>query len=144
MKDLNLDEVYFYLLERAVRQFRKYSQQLFDEQGITLSGEQWVVLKRISENEGINQREIAELTYKDPASVTRMLDLLEKQDLVSRQPVENNRRTYALFLTIEGKKLVKKITPIAVAARKKGLENIREKDAEKLKQVLNQIYDNLS
>ena len=144
MKDLNLDEVYFYLLERAVRQFRKYSQQLFDEQGITLSGEQWVVLKRISENEGINQREIAELTYKDPASVTRMLDLLEKQDLVSRQPVENNRRTYALFLTIEGKKLVKKITPIAVAARKKGLENIREKDAEKLKQVLNQIYDKLS
>ena len=144
MKDLNLEEVYFYLLERAVRQFRKYSQQLLDEQGITLSGEQWVVLKRISENEGINQREIAELTYKDPASVTRMLDLLEKQDLVSRQPVENNRRTYALFLTIEGKKLVKKITPIAVAARKKGLENIREKDVEKLKQVLNQIYDNLS
>lgn len=143
MENLKLEEVYFFLLERTVRQFRKYSQQLFEANGISISGDQWVVLKRISEREGINQREIADLTYKDPASVTRMLDLLEKQHLVTRQPVENNRRTYALFLTDDGKALVKKVTPLAVEARQKGLEGIAADDAQKLRQVLNQIYENL-
>ncbi|MFN7119252.1 MAG: MarR family winged helix-turn-helix transcriptional regulator [Saprospiraceae bacterium] len=143
MEDLKLEEVYFFLLERTVRQFRKYSQQLFEAHGISISGDQWVVLKRISEREGINQREIADLTYKDPASVTRMLDLLEKQHLVTRQPVENNRRTYALFLTDDGKALVEKVTPLAIKARQKGLEGIAPTDAQKLRQVLNQIYENL-
>lgn len=142
MNDLKLEEVYLFLLERTVRQFRKYSQQLFDEQGITISGEQWVVLKRIGESEGINQREIADLTYKDPASVTRILDLLEKQDLVKREAVENNRRTYALFLTKKGQKLVEKITPLAIEVRRKGLENLKSEETETLKRILNQIYEN--
>ncbi|MDX1941115.1 MAG: MarR family transcriptional regulator [Saprospiraceae bacterium] len=142
MEDLKLEEVYLFLLERTVRQFRKYSQQLFEANDIRITGDQWVVLKRISENEGINQREIANLTYKDPASMTRILDLLEKQELVVRQPVENNRRTYALFLTKEGRTLVEKIIPLAISARKKGLENIQPEDAQKLMQVLNKMYEN--
>lgn len=142
MNDLKLEEVYLFLLERTVRQFRKYSQQLFESNGIPITGDQWVVLKRISESEGINQREIADMTYKDPASVTRIIDLLEKQHLVTRQPVENNRRTYALYLTDEGKTLVEKVTPLAITARKKGLEGIHSDDAQKLMHVLNQMYQN--
>jgi len=143
MGDLKLEEVYFFLLERTIRQFRRYSQQVFDAHNIPLTGDQWVVLKRISEQEGINQREIADLTYKDPASVTRILDLLEKQALVSRKPVENDRRTYALFLTKDGRKLVEKVTPIAIEVRKKGLDGLTQKDAKQLQSILNKIYENL-
>ncbi len=144
MNDLKLEEVYFYLLERTVRQFRKYSQALFTEHNIYISGDQWVILKRISEREGINQKEIADQTYKDPASVTRMLDLLEKQQLVKRVAVENDRRTYALFLTEQGKELVTRIKPLATKARQKGLEGFNTDDHERLKLLLNKIYENLS
>lgn len=144
MNDLKLEEVYFYLLERTVRQFRKYSQAMFAENNIPLTGDQWVVLKRISEEEGINQREIADSTYKDPASVTRILDLLETRELVRRESVENDRRTYALFVTPQGKALVEKVTPIAIEARQKGLEGLNSKDYAHLKRILNKIYENFS
>lgn len=144
MDDLKLDEVYFFLLERTIRQFRRYSQQAFEANDIPLTGDQWVILKRISEQEGVNQREIADLAYKDPASVTRILDMLEKQGLVSRESVENDRRTYALFLTKSGRKLVEKITPIAIEVRRKGLEGLTSKDAKQLQAILNKIYENLS
>ena len=144
LKDIKLEEVYFFLLERTVRQFRKYAQTLFAEQDITLSGDQWVVLKRISESEGTNQRELAELTYKDPASVTRILDLLEKQSLVRREPVPNDRRTYAVHLTNVGKAMVEKVTPLAIATRRKGLEGLSPEDHAHLKRILQKIYENFS
>lgn len=144
MKDLVLDDVYLYLLERTVRQFRKYSQQEFARHGIDMSGEQWIVLKRIGEQEGLKQRDVAELTYKDPASVTRILDILEKKKLIQRMPVENDRRTYALFLTEQGRLLIEKLTPLAVEIRNKGTEGLSEKELRQLKQMLNKVYENFS
>ena len=143
MEDLKLEEVYFYLLERTVRQFRKFSKVKLGEKGYDLSGEQWVVLKRVSEQEGVNQKEIANLTYKDPASVTRILDILQKKGWVNRQPIPGDRRAYGLHLTKEGKNLVKKVTPIAKRMRAIGLEGVSPKELEMLKKTLNTIYKNM-
>ncbi len=144
MNDLKLDEVYLYLLERTVRQFRVKSKKFLSSYGVDISGEQWVILKRIYEQEGINQREIAGLTYKDPASVTRMIDLLEKQELVNRRDIDGDRRSYNLFLTKKGITLVEKIIPLAKELRKQGIKGISKQDMETFKNVLNKIYDNLS
>lgn len=144
MNDLRLEQVYIFLMERAVRQMKKYSHQILIENDVHISSEQWVVLKRISDDEGINQREVADLTFKDPASVTRILDLLEKSELVERQPAANDRRTYSLFLTKNGKALVAKVTPLAKEIRAAGLQGISKQEQEIFEQVLKKIYDNLS
>lgn len=144
MNDLRLEEVYIYLMERAVRQMKRYSHQVLTEHGVHISSEQWVVLKRISDDEGINQREVADLTFKDPASVTRILDLLEKSSLVERKPDEHDRRTYNLFLTDQGRALVAKVTPLAREIRATGLEGISEKEQDVFKRVLRKIYENVS
>ncbi|KAA3640199.1 MAG: MarR family transcriptional regulator [Bacteroidetes bacterium] len=137
-----LEEVYIYLIERTARRFKKTSQMVFKEHGIDLTGDQWVVLKRISERPGINQKEIADTTYKDPASVTRILDLMEKKQLVVRQPIPGNRRAYGLELTKAGADLVNKILPLAVDLRAQGIDGISEQDFETFKKVLNTIYKN--
>lgn len=138
----SLDEVYIYLLQRTTRQFKKYSQAVLKGNDIDVTGDQWVIIKRISEQEGISQREVANLTYKDPASVTRILDLLEKKELVVRQAILSNRRTYALFLTKKGKELVEKVLPLAVDMRSKGLKGIKADDIAVFHKVLNLIYKN--
>ena len=143
MNDLKLEEVYFFLLERTVRQFRKFSKEKMSAEGFNISGEQWVVLKRVSEQEGINQKEIANLTYKDPASVTRILDILQKKGWVIRQPIEGDRRAYGLHLTADGSKLVAKITPVAQRLRAAGLEGVSKKELENLKKTLNKIHKNM-
>ncbi len=142
MKDLVLEDVFIYLIERTERQMKRYANAALKQGGIEISSEQWVILKRISEREVINQRELAELTFKDPASVTRSLDILEKGGLLRREDMENDRRAYKLMLTPEGEALVRKITPIAKAIRKQGLKDIPEDELAQFKATLNKIYEN--
>jgi DNA-binding MarR family transcriptional regulator len=101
-----------------------------------------VVLKRIGEHEGVNQREVAKGTYKDPASVTRILDILEKQNLIERKAVPGDRRTHALHLTADGEKMIAKITPIAKKIRAKGLTGISTEEHEQFRKTLDKIFDN--
>jgi DNA-binding MarR family transcriptional regulator len=139
---MNLDEVFIYLIERTERQIKRYANEALKKEGIEISPEQWVILKRVDEQKVINQRELAELTFKDPASITRTLDILEKNGLVRRMEVEDDRRAYNLVLTAEGEALVHKIIPIAEAVRAQGLYNVSADELRAFKATLNKIYKN--
>jgi MarR family transcriptional regulator, organic hydroperoxide resistance regulator len=139
----SLDEVIYFLSERMMRRAREYSKLVFAEQGFDISIDQWVILKRISEEEGISQVDLANATYKDPASVTRILDILGNKGWAERQADENSRRAYKIFLTTEGRNLVEKMLPIVQSIREKGIENLTTKEIETTKKVLRKMYSNL-
>jgi MarR family transcriptional regulator, organic hydroperoxide resistance regulator len=139
----SLDEVIYFLSERMMRRAREYSKLVFAEQGFDISIDQWVILKRISEEEGISQVDLANATYKDPASVTRILDILGNKGWAERQADENSRRAYKIFLTTDGRNLVEKMLPIVQSIREKGLENLTAKEIETTKKVLRKMYGNL-
>jgi DNA-binding MarR family transcriptional regulator len=140
-KDLRLDDVYVFLLERVSRRFKKYAKKELGNVGVKLSSEQWVVLKRISEHPGTTQREIATSTYKDPASITRILDLLQKQDLIKREG-GNDRRSFGIYLAEKGEEVVEKVLPVAVNIRAKGLEGISAEEKVVLNRLLKKMHDN--
>jgi len=142
-KNEQLDNVYFFLLERTVRRFRKFSQRELSKRGFDISGEQWVVLKKAHEEPGISQRDIAKSTFKDPASVTRMIDLLEHRGLVKREDHGEDRRSYSIHLTKEGLKFVEEMLPLAEEMRKFGLRDVTEFEKQTFIKVLNKIYENL-
>ncbi len=144
MNDLALDDVFIYLIERTERQTKKYANAVLKQAGVEITPEQWTILKRISERAVVNQREIAELTFKDPASVTRAIDVLEEKGLVRREDMEHDRRAYNLLLTELGSALVAKITPIAQEIRAQGLKNVSPESLAQLKATLNKIYENYS
>ncbi|MFT4787167.1 MAG: DNA-binding MarR family transcriptional regulator [Cyclobacteriaceae bacterium] len=141
--DKNLDDAYVFWIERAVRALRKSKSKLFSELGVNVSVDQWVVLKRLNERQGQSQREIAESTFKDPASITRTLDVMVKRGFVERRANEADRRTFEIFLTIEGESLVNKVLEKAVAYRVTGLDGVSVKDLDHLKKTLNRISENL-
>ncbi|MEQ8325014.1 MAG: MarR family transcriptional regulator [Vicingaceae bacterium] len=143
MSEVKLDEVYFFLLERTVRQLRRFNQRELSNKGIDISGEQWVILKRAHESPGLSQKEIAESTYKDPASVTRMLDLLEKRGLLKRMADEGDRRSSSIYTTEEGNNFVESVLPLAAEMRAFGLRSISKEDQKIFMEVLNKIYFNL-
>lgn len=49
-----------------------------------ITPEQWTVLKRVSEAEYSTQKQLAERADKDQATLTKILDLLEKQNWIQR------------------------------------------------------------
>ena len=143
MNNENLEDTYFGLLEKTLRQVRKFSQRELQKRDLKISGEQWLVLKHCHEEAGISQRKIAELTFKDPASVTRMIDLLEQRGLIQRKPAKGDRRSHGLYLTEEGTSFVEQVEPLHQEIKKYGLKGISEKDKDTFQQVFHQICENL-
>lgn len=79
---------------------------------IGLSAGQFPFLMVLSNNEGINQDEIAAYVHIDKGTVARALKKLEDKNYIYREIDEKNRRRYLIYLTEEGKKLIPKLIAI--------------------------------
>ena len=143
MEDIDalIEDVYVFKLVRAAQAFKQYAHEVMIKQGIDMTSDQWIVLKRISENSGINQRELASGIFKDPASVTRILDVLVKKELVEKRQGKD-RRIYNIYLSLKGRKLVEKALSLAVVIRKKGLEGLSREEQQVFKKALDIVFRN--
>jgi len=138
----DLSEVYLFHLEKAYKQFKKYKTDYFKKRGIDITSDQWILMRGIHESEGINQRALAKKCFKEPASVTRMLDKLEQKKWIKRKSLPDDRRTYELYLTKQGKELVEQILPMAVEIRAKGTEGMFDQEVSKLNELLIRVFEN--
>lgn len=91
--------------------FRQFIQARFKAHNIDLTFEMLQVLACLWQQDGINQQEIADLTVKDKASMTYLIDNLSRRHLVYRQEDGSDRRNKLIYLTEEGKKLKEIIQP---------------------------------
>lgn len=139
----SLDDIYIFWLERVTKAFKKNKVQFFKEAGVDLTSDQWVLLKRCHEMPGNTQKDLADSTFKDPASVTRTLDILVKKELLERRQGQD-RRNFEIWLTPSGNQLVEKMLPLAVEKRHEGLKGISTSEAEQLVKTLEKIWHNLS
>lgn len=143
MEDAKLGEVVFFLMERVMRRAKEITKEQFKAHGFDVTVDQWVILKRINEGNGISQVEIAQSTFKDPAAVTRMLDILCRKELVERKAKPEDRRAFMISLSPKGNELVERMTPVVQALRAKSLEDFSEDETTVLKKLVNKIYYNL-
>jgi MarR family transcriptional regulator, organic hydroperoxide resistance regulator len=82
---------------RAGQEFRR----------IGLSIPQFDLLSSLSEQEGVSQQELAERLYVTKGNVSGLIDRLEASGLVERRAPPQDRRSYALYLTDQGRRLVR-------------------------------------
>ena len=111
--------------------------------GLDISMDQWIVLGPIWENEGISHKEISEYCLKDKTSVTKIIDTLEKKNLVVRVPDQLDHRVKRVVLSNKGKELFLQAIPIMALTRDELRDGITEQDIESLRAVLTKIYNNL-
>lgn len=95
--------------------------------GITT--EQWSVLRTLSESDEITQKELSERADKDQATLTKILDLLEKNKFIERVQNPSDRRSFLIKITNKGTELVKDVAPFLEEIFEKIIHKI---DAEKL------------
>ena len=92
-------------------ELRQFMQKKFKENNIDLTYEMHQVMACLWKRDGINQQEIANLTLRDKAGITFLIDNLSKRDLVKRQEDSNDRRSKLIYLTAKGKRLGQKVQP---------------------------------
>ncbi|MBK6523880.1 MAG: MarR family transcriptional regulator [Bacteroidia bacterium] len=137
-----LNEIFFYQLEKAIKSYRRYVQARFKDQGFGITVDQWLVLKALSENTKLTQSDLAELVFKDKASMTRLIELLVLKKLVQRAAHETSRRRFKLTITDKGNELITQITPLVKDNRKHGLHGISFAELQATEQTLKKIIDN--
>jgi len=141
---MDIEEVILFQIERTSKLSKIYSQREFDKLGMNITVEQWILLKIIHENTGLTQKELAEKSLRDPASITRTLDLLNKKGFVERKVVPGNRRQYSICLTKNGKGFISKYMSVITAHRTKSTGGMSEKELKALMQSLKRIQNNMS
>lgn len=139
----NIESVILFQIDQASKASKVYSQREFDKLGLGITVDQWVLLKIISESNELSQKELAKKSYRDPASITRTLDLLATKGLLQRIPVPENRRTYHIELTSAGRNFIDLHLPMIQSHRKKSVEGLSKSDLKTLSEMLRQIKENM-
>jgi DNA-binding MarR family transcriptional regulator len=134
---------YSFLLDRTARRVKQYAQQKFNELNFNITIDQWLVLKQVYENDKIKQNELADLLFKDNPTLTRIIDLLSDKGLILRKIHPDDRRSFNVELTKEGKKKVEQMMPRIKEIRLQAWRGLTEKDFNLFKKTLNTIYQNL-
>ena len=135
---------YSSLLDRTARRVKGYAQQRFASGNFDITVDQWLILKNLDNDRYLKQKELAEITGKDNPTLTRIIDLLCKKGLTERVMHKDDRRSFTVHLTHEGKAKLEELAPQVDDIRMKAWENLTEDDYEQLKTILNKIYQNLT
>ncbi len=135
---------YSHLLDRTARKVKQYAQRQFNAENFEVTVDQWLVLKNLNEHPQLNQSELAELIGKDHPTLTRIIDLLCKKDLVERRVNPADRRSFTVHLTGKGVLKVNDWSSKMTEIRMKAWENLTERDYKDLKRILDTIYQNLN
>lgn len=138
-----LDESVGFLINRTAVFLKRELQHAFRREGLSTTAEQWAVLSRLWEQEGLSQVQLAERTFKDKPNVTRMLEVLQNGGLVVRRQDDRDRRAYQVFLTSEGRRLRDHMVPLAVEVLDRALKGLDERSVNRLKKTLRDIDHNL-
>jgi DNA-binding MarR family transcriptional regulator len=142
MPGFTLDESLGYIINRTARRLKYELDQAFKTSGYDVTPEQWTILNRLWEQEGLSQVELADKTFKDKPNVTRILDVLERKQLLFRQRDETDRRAFKVYLTEAGRNLKEKLIPLAREVLERGQKNLTKEDIAYLQEKLNTIYNN--
>ena len=67
-----------------------------------ITPEQWFVLYVVNQENGLYQKQIADILYKDKPNITRLLDILEEKGFIVRKNEVTNRRITKIYTTERG------------------------------------------
>ncbi|BEH08984.1 MarR family transcriptional regulator [Geobacter sulfurreducens subsp. ethanolicus] len=108
-----------------------------------LTPEQWTLLGCLAEQDAITQRELAERTFKDGPTTTRLLDKLVETGLVRRDGSASDRRSFIISITDKGRALRDEILPVAARMNEDAGNNISSDEKALLFSLLNKIQKNI-
>ncbi|WP_138494791.1 MarR family winged helix-turn-helix transcriptional regulator [Paenibacillus pinistramenti] len=140
MLNNGLDESLGFLLGVAYRKVAQLFQHHLKDHNMT--PEQWAVLYRISEEDGMIQREIGRRAEKDKPTTTRILASLEEKGLIRKVGGTEDRRSVRVYITPEGRTKVQQIEPLERAAMEEARAGFSDEEYKLLMGLLGRLIRN--
>ena len=136
-------ELYSFITGKASTAIARRLQKKFNQASLNLTIEQWSVLYHLWKQDGMSQQELCHATFRDKPSITRLVDNLEKLQLVKRVASENDRRINIIHLTKQAQRLQVQTMTLAEETLVDALQGVPSEQINLCKEVLQKVYDNL-
>lgn len=101
------------------------------------------LLFQLSQNDGQSQKELAEKLRIKPATITVMLNRMEKNGLVERKPDERDQRISRVYLTDKGRKAHEEVEEVLRRLEAKCFERFTQEEKVLLRRFLLHMYENM-
>lgn len=135
----DMDNAVGYAIGHAAARLKMGLRRTFLAAGHDVTPEQWVVLYRLFEAQGLTQCGLGERTVKDKTTITRILDRLQAKKLLVRRRDSRDRRSQRIFLTPAGEALVRALVPLVRGYAADVFADVASEDSERIRSVLEGI-----
>ena len=135
-------ETVFHVIESTIKEYRKYAQKNISEKIKDITIDQGLVLLFLNDHPDLTQKEIAELVFKDNASMTRMINTMVQKKHLKRSMNKEDRRRYKIEITKKGKEVLETLPPIIHHNRNSSLKGITKNELKQLETILGKIKAN--
>ncbi len=136
-----LDGYLPYLLNRAGARIATAFGEEMRRLGTSLQA--WRVLAALREGDGRRMGDLSTTTSIEVSTLTRLVDNMEKEGLVARRRDASDTRAVLLHVTAAGRRLSRRILPIAERYQEVALKGFGATEAETLKAALRRLYANM-
>jgi DNA-binding MarR family transcriptional regulator len=144
MGRIDLEKAIAFAIQHAYERVRITLYREFHESGLAITPEQWIVLVLLWERDARTPSELSEATLRDRPTMTRIIDTMERNGLVTRKPASGDGRGRVVCLTREGRKLRAPLTARARRIVKRLERGIPEADLRVTRRTLTRIFENLA
>ena len=130
-------------ISRSWLSIKQAGRRLLAELNYDLTFEQLMVLFILADRDGQNLRALASQADRNRTTMTRMIDGLERRNLVVRVPGRDDRRNKIVYLTRSGRKMTEALETESVTFENQAFKGVSLKQTEEAVKVLNRISENL-
>lgn len=121
-----------------------YISDVFQQNNIQVTKEQWIVLRILHENKKpLIQNELAFITNRNKASLTRLINVMEKNNLVTRVSSKKDSRKKLIKINHKGTLLFLKMKPLMFKTLETMQHGITEDEKKIFINIITKIQTNL-
>ena len=130
-----------FVVREVWRLFARCLQPRIAREGVSIG--MWFVLRMLWDEDGMTQRELGERVGINGPTMVTALNSMERAGLVKRVQNRADRRKINIFLTERGRKLKRKLWPMAAEVLALALSGLTRNQVYSLNKMLMQIRLNL-
>ena len=135
------DDRIAHLIKDATRALVRSLQNELKKYGVPFS--QWAILRILWTQDGLSQRELSSMAGTMESTTANVVRQMENKGYILRRHLGKNKRKRHVFLTLKGRKLEKKLVPLAEEVNKKARKNIAQEEIKLLRNCLLTMIKNL-
>lgn len=143
MNTISEEDLLHLLSGRTTGLFSRVLDRNLRDAALDISQEQSAILTELWKESPLTQNELVERTQKDKPGVSRLINILERKNLVARTASPEDKRINLIVLTKMGQRIENRVKDVVAETMEQALKDVDESDIAAVKKVFAQVYQNL-